>query len=98
ELAALRADVELAVGKNERRFLHGAERLAPQLRARFDVVRLQARPVLDLVNELAVDHGRREAELIALHGPLRRLDVAGLRAVDAGNHAELARVEVFVAM
>src|SRR6185369_6467058 len=82
ELAAFRADVELAVGHHERRLLDGAERLAPELAPGFEVERLQPRPVLDLIDARAVDDRRREAELVALHRPLRRLDVAGLRSVD----------------
>ncbi len=69
ELAALGADVELAVGQHERRLLHRAERLRPELAAGLEVERLQPRAVLDLIDARAVDDRRREAELVALAPP-----------------------------
>src|SRR4029079_544178 len=80
------------------RFRGRAERLRPQQLAALDVVGLEARAVLHLVDAAAVDDGRGEAELIALLRPLRRLDLAGLRAVDRRDHAQLGDVEVLVAV
>ena len=98
ELAALSADVQLAVGEHERRLLHGSEDLPPELAAGLEVERQQLRPVFDLVDAIAVDHRRGEAELIAVDRPLGRLDVAGLGTVDRGDQAQLARVQVLIAV
>src|SRR6185436_20136184 len=65
ELAVFRADIDLSVGHYRWRLLRGAERLGPELFARFDVVGLQPGPVFDLIEPRAVDDGRREAKLIA---------------------------------
>src|SRR6185503_20569637 len=74
ELAALGPDIELAVGEDERRLLNRPERLRPQDLAGLGVVGLQARAVLDLIEDAAVDHRRREAELVTLLRPQRGLD------------------------
>ena len=98
ELAAFRAHVDLAVGEHRRRLLDRPQILLPQLAAGRDVERPHPRSVLDLVDAIAIDHRRREAELHPFHRPLRLLDVAGLRSVDRGDQTELFRVEVLVAM
>ena len=98
ELAALGADENLSVRHHRRRLLRRAERLRPELLAGLDVVRLQPRSVFNLIHARPVDERRREAELLAEMRPLRRFDVAGLRAVDRGDHAHFVAGEVFVAV
>ena len=98
ELSTVSAHVDLAVREHRRRLLRGAERLRPQLPARLDVERLQPRAVADLVHNGAITHRRGIAELRALDGPLRGLDVACLRAIYGRNHAHFVAVEVLIAV
>jgi hypothetical protein len=49
ELAAFSADVEFAIGQDQRRLLNRAQRLSPELTAGFDVESLQPRSILNLI-------------------------------------------------
>src|ERR1035441_10304149 len=52
ELAALAADIDLAIGKHGRRFLNGAQVLLPKLVARFDIESKKAPVVVETGHEL----------------------------------------------
>ena len=82
ELAAVGADVDLAVGQHGRRFLECPEREGPQLLSRGTVEGLEPRAAVELIDARPVDQRRREAELNPFDRPFRSLDVAGLRPVD----------------
>ena len=98
EDAAIGADVELAVSQHRRRLLRRAHRQRPQDFAGRGVEGSQRRAVVDLVEARAVHDRRRVPELDPLRRPLRRLDVAGLGAVERGDQAQLHALEVLVAV
>ena len=98
EDAAVGADVELAVSQHRGRLLRRAHRQRPQSFAGGGVEGSERRAVVDLVETCAVHDRRRVPELDRLRRPLRRLDVAGLGAVDRGDQAQLHALEVLVAV
>ena len=66
EAAAVRANVDLAVGEHGRRLLRVAEPAGPELSSGVDVERAQHRAAVDLVQTCAVQDGGGEARTRAL--------------------------------
>ncbi len=98
EFPAIGAHINLPVREHGRRFLREAEGKVPEFLSGRGVEGLQVRPVIDLIDAIAVEERGGISEFYSLNGPLGRLDIAGLRPVDRCNHAERRPVEIFVAM
>src|SRR4051794_6136533 len=98
KLAALAADIDLAVGKYGGSLLHRPEVLLPQLLAGLDIEGVQISAVIGLVQPVAIDYGRGESPHETFDHPFDavRAELAFAGGIKGHQRAHFNAFDIFV--